>query len=253
MLLGGMPLAPSLPCPPSCMPAQLLARPLPPSLLTPPPFLLTPPTPAVLPSRLCLPRRHGQPQAVRRRLLCRHEAAVLPRVPQGNIPGPDPAARLQALPRRSILPQHQDHQPRQVPRRHLQQEPGHRHRHLLRQVPHQRERWVWGVERRHCCFEDVGCRTAPAVPAPGPLQHMRCAAMLATTAPALPHACPPAPAHPPTSLPSPPHLQSFSNLTGQQACKKCSSGSWTGRLTGQTKCWSTSQALPNQTPATRRR
>ena len=58
---------------------------------------------------------------------------------------------------------------------------------------------------------------------------------------------------PPSSSSLPPALQSYSNALGQQSCKQCARGEWTGRLTGQTKCWSTSQALPNQTPATRRR
>lgn len=60
-------------------------------------------------------------------------------------------------------------------------------------------------------------------------------------------------ASPSPCLPTTSRLQSANNLVGQQTCKQCTTGTWTGRLTGQTKCWSTSQALPNQPAATRRR
>jgi hypothetical protein len=47
-------------------------------------------------------------------------------------------------------------------------------------------------------------------------------------------------------------INSFTNTQGQRTCQQCTSGQWTGRLTGQTKCWSTSQALPTQPVSGRR-
>lgn len=116
-------------------------------------------SPAGLPTWLCLPCRLGQPPAVRPRLLCRHEAAVLPRVPEGNAPEPARPARLQALPCRRLLPQHQDHKPNPLPRRHLQPQPGLCCRNRVRQVPHQREQGgvpEGSLHRSHTVCQEAG-------------------------------------------------------------------------------------------------
>ncbi|PRW33060.1 hypothetical protein C2E21_7981 [Chlorella sorokiniana] len=47
-------------------------------------------------------------------------------------------------------------------------------------------------------------------------------------------------------------VNSITTTAGQQACMQCGSGTWTGRLTGQSRCWPTTQALPSQAVPTGR-
>ncbi len=43
-------------------------------------------------------------------------------------------------------------------------------------------------------------------------------------------------------------LQTFTSTRGQSRCTRCLTGQWTGRLTGQSLCWPTSQKLPTSRP-----
>ena len=139
---------------------------------------------------------------------------------------------------RQLLPRQQDRQPHPLPCRHLQRQALRLGAHRMRQVPHQRE-----------CG---GLGSAHSLPPPPCLSSLLQTPLPPAACPA--HSTPSSsrpfrPPPPPVPRPAP---QSFSGAAGSTTCRRCSAGQWTGRLTGQRSCWSTSRPLPGPAPSGRR-
>ena len=112
-----------------------------------------------------------------------------------------------------LLPGLQDGQTLRLPRRQVWHQAVLHHTQRLRRLPHQRE-WRWQ--------QLAGCDGVNACPPPHP--PAACSHSLCTFASLLP--------------------QSYTDIVGQNKCKKCTTGLWTARKTGQKLCWDNTKNLP---------